>query len=475
MPGRHGGLSGRHARCRGSPFIQGAFTRGGPRVAEDFEGFPHQIEGTGDEDEGIGNAGAEGFTDGLGGSDRTRNTGGETGFLEVVRGNGAGTGNRGGDDPGDERSEFTGHVTPGFIREHAEDEGGWAPLEMSLERGLQRLQPIAVVGAVEKEGALALPQDLKASGPLYRGKTPRQFVVGDRQDEAQHADGGGGEGGIGALMFPQQGEFESEPVHRQGIHMEKGGAHFTRLVFQDGDCVGIGRRRQGGDAGFEDAGLFSGNRGDGIPEHSHVIPTDLGDHGSERGDDVGGIESTPEAGLPDNDIDLVFQEPEQGDDGGELEEGRFDGWLGGLGKVPDPFNQTGEGDIGNGHAIDPDAFTEPDQVGRGIEPGTPTGGPVDGIEHGADRALAVGAGDVDEAEGILGITGKGGQTARGLQAGLESELAERVQIGQRFFVGHGADRSPAVPNCPMSAPASDHGEQGMAADLAGGFMAGYDL
>ncbi len=76
----------------------------------------------------------------------------------------------------------------------------------------------------------------------------------------------------------------------------------------------------------------------------------------------------------------------------------------------------GGGEIGDrdGLARDADAFGGFDEVGGGIDAGSAEGA----FDHGADGALAVGAGDVDGAKGAVG-QGEGGE--EGLDA-VEAEF-----------------------------------------------------
>jgi len=67
-----------------------------------------------------------------------------------------------------------------------------------------------------------------------------------------------------------------------------------------------------GDMGFDDAGFFEGDGWEGIAEIGLVIPVDLGDHGDEGGDDIGGIEAPTEAGFEDDEVELGAMEVGEG-------------------------------------------------------------------------------------------------------------------------------------------------------------------
>ena len=445
MRERHGGLFGRHfglGGCRRRPFVEVSFGDCPGPFAEDFEGLADEVERSGDDDEGIGRAASEGLGDGLGDADGTRDPGGKAGGLEVVGRNGPGTGDAGGEDTGGERSQGAGHVAPFLVGEHAEDEDGGAIGEMPFEGGAERCDAIAVVGAVEQEGLFSALEDLKSAGPTDTGESPRHLLVGDGKQEAQDPYGRGREGGVGALVFPEQRQVVSELFHGERADGDEGTSGFPGLELEDGKGVrvrGGGERRN---VGLEDTGLLGGDGSDRRAEDGHVVESDLGDDRGQRRDDVGGVVPSAEAGLPCDEVDLGFGEPEQGEDGGELEEGGFQLRRSRLHGGAKLGRQAGEGFVGNGSSIDADAFVESDEVGGGVEADATAGGAMDGVQHGADRAFAIGAGDVDEAEGFVGIADQAGEMARGLQSGLEAELLEREQVGQCLGVGHGPRRIP---------------------------------
>lgn len=411
-------------------------------LAEDFEGLADEIERAGDDDEWIGRAPPEGFGHRLRNSDRAGDSGGEAGVLEVFGRDRPGAGDAGGNDAGCERGQHACHVAPFLVREHSEDEDRGSIGEVPFEGGTERGDAIAVVGAVEEERLLAALKDLKSAGPADAGEPAGHLFVRNREQEPEDPDGGSGQRSVGALVFAEQGQFEPELFHGEVPDRDEGAPGFAGLELEDGEGVRVGGGRECRHVWLEDAGLLGGDGSDGRTEHRHVVESDLRDDRGERGDDVGGVEASAEAGLPNDQIHPGFGEPEQGEDGGELEEGGFELRRRGLDGSAESGCQASEGFVGNGGSVDADAFVEPDEVGGGVESDASTGGAVDGVEHGADGTLAVGARDMDEMEGFVRIADQAGEATRGFQSGLEAELLEREQVGQCLGVGHGPRRIP---------------------------------
>ena len=79
---------------------------------------------------------------------------------------------------------------------------------------------------------------------------------------------------------------------------------------------------------------------------------------------------------------------------------------------------------------------------RGVETDTQPGALADGVEHGRDAALAVGAGDVDEAarqrRRLVRVAHQRQQGADVLQAQLDAEKLDAVEVFDCLFVSHRA-------------------------------------
>src|SRR5581483_7704854 len=169
------------------------------------------------------------------------------------------------------------------------------------------------------------------------------------------------------------------------------------LVLDHVDDRGRLRRHHHRTAGLDDAGLLARDRLDGRAEELLVVHRDRGDHRGERVlDDVGGVEAAAEPDLEERVVGGVIGKQDEGRRGGDLELRNRGAAIGALG-----FEQR----IDQGILVDEmpaalgaeaDAFVEGDEVRRGVD--------VDALprrfEHSAQerggRALAVGAGDVDD-------------------------------------------------------------------------------
>src|SRR5688572_25557645 len=87
---------------------------------------------------------------------------------------------------------------------------------------------------------------------------------------------------------------------------------------KSGFIIGGGENR---DAGFDDAGFFAGDFGQGVAEPFFVVVLDVGDDAGQGGDDVGGVEAAAEAGFPDDDVAVLFGKPDERHDGDDFKEG----------------------------------------------------------------------------------------------------------------------------------------------------------
>ena len=95
--------------------------------------------------------------------------------------------------------------------------------------------------------------------------------------------------------------------------------------------------------------------------------------------------------------------------------------------------------LANPPAVDLDPFAERNQVWRGEQPDAQAGRAIDAFQHGTRRALAIGAGDVDEAEPVLRLA----RQRRKLERVSQSELrAEQTQVKEKldgFGIRHGGN------------------------------------
>ena len=87
-------------------------------------------------------------------------------------------------------------------------------------------------------------------------------------------------------------------------------------------------------------------------------------------------------------------------------------------------------------SVDLNPFAERNQMRRGEQAGAQACCAVNAFEHGAGRAFAVSAGDVDEAEFFLRIAGERGEFTRVLQPEIRAEHLQAVEKLDGFGISH---------------------------------------
>src|SRR5204862_7833259 len=88
-------------------------------------------------------------------------------------------------------------------------------------------------------------------------------------------------------------------------------------------------------------------------------------------------------------------------------------------------------------AADREPLLQPLQMRRGVTGARVARGAERGIDHGGDRSLAVGAGDDDRAEGVLGIAERRAQRRDVLEPELHPEALEaEEELDRRADAGH---------------------------------------
>lgn len=159
-----------------------------------------------------------------------------------------------------------------------------------------------------------------------------------------------------------------------------------------------------------------------------MIQADVAEHGSLRGgDDIGGVKLAAHAHLAHHDVAVVPGKIGKGNgrDHFKLRGVRVQGvrQRADLGR---DFAQLVVGDL---LAVHLHALVEPDQEGRRIQPRPITRRPEDTGHHGTGRALAVGTGDVDELQVLLGVPHQRQQRPDALQSRDAAAPAHGVDIG----------------------------------------------
>jgi len=93
--------------------------------------------------------------------------------------------------------------------------------------------------------------------------------------------------------------------------------------------------------------------------------------------------------------------------------------------------------LANPPAVDLDPFAERNQVWRGEQPDALAGRTIDAFQHGAGRAFAIGAGDMDEAEPVLRVARQRCQLKCVFEAKLRTEQTQAVEKLDGFGISHG--------------------------------------
>lgn len=174
-------------------------------------------------------------------------------------------------------------------------------------------------------------------------------------------------------------------------------------------------------------------------EFGDMVKADGGDDRDLRLHDISRVQPAAEANLDDGQISTPALELQERHRCHEFKKGRV--LVGGIRRGPGGQRAefVGVGDdfrLGEQAAIHLHAFAEFHQVRRGVEPGAPAGGVQDGVEHGRDRTLAVGAGNVDHRIAALGVVECRGEPAHPVDAKLRPIRLEGVEVsGDRRIVG----------------------------------------
>jgi hypothetical protein len=102
-------------------------------------------------------------------------------------------------------------------------------------------------------------------------------------------------------------------------------------------------------------------------------------------------------------------------------------------------NQPDDIVLANPPAVDLDPFAERNQVRRGEQPDAQAGRAINAFQHGAGRALAIGAGDVDETEPVLRLARQRGELERIFQPQLRAEQTQVKEKLDGFRISHGGN------------------------------------
>ena len=142
----------------------------------------------------------------------------------------------------------------------------------------------------------------------------------------------------------------------------------------------------------------------------------------------------PQAHFQHHDVAVLLDKVEHAQGGDQFKLGGH--VLHGLGRRLYLLHQPDQVLVGNGCAVDLDPLVEPVDEGGSEQPHFVPGGPQAAVQHGSGAALAVGAGNVDKLQLLVGVAQGGQQGADPVQAGLVALPVDRVDVCQRLVVIH---------------------------------------
>ncbi|OQB90750.1 MAG: hypothetical protein BWX84_01725 [Verrucomicrobia bacterium ADurb.Bin118] len=165
-------------------------------------------------------------------------------------------------------------------------------------------------------------EQLHPSRPAHRGQP---FAKGPRVDGQLRLQGfhcGQGDGGVQALMPAEQGQphrVERRLLRVRGSHQGERTAVLPRRCLKDGQGLRFVRRGDARHAGFDDAGLFRRNRGEGFAQPALMVKLNVRNHTGQRRDNVGGVQPSAQAGFPDDQVARLLGKILQSHDGDGFE------------------------------------------------------------------------------------------------------------------------------------------------------------
>jgi hypothetical protein len=188
----------------------------------------------------------------------------------------------------------------------------------------------------------------------------------------------------------------------------------------------VGLRADDGRArGLQDAGLFAGDRRDGVAEKRLMVERYRGDRGGRRtAQHVGRVEPAAEPGFEQHDIRRRAGEGEKRRRRGDLEKGDRRAAIDPLAFLQQLQQQI----LFDQPAGEADALVKADEMRRGVGMNAVAAGFETGAQRRDGRALAVGAGDVNRRRQLVLRIAERGQQA--FDAGQRQVDLFRVQLRQ---------------------------------------------
>ena len=200
-------------------------------------------------------------------------------------------------------------------------------------------------------------------------------------------------------------------------------------------------RDHSGNPGLEDAGLLARDVGERDAQLVGVIHRDRHDHVERRPrDNVGGVEPAAETDFQDDGVGRMLGEGQEGGGRRDLEIGDRVAGIDAL-RMLQAIDQLPLGNraclaVGTGKL---DALVEAHEMRRGVDVHALAGGLQHGFQKGCERALAVGAGDVNHRrQAILRIAELGQQRLDTAERKVDQPRMQRLEFGQDVFAcAHG--------------------------------------
>ena len=309
---------------------------------------------------------------------------------------------------------------------------------------------MGVVAAVHDEHGIAV-EDLKTGGPAGVGQALTNSIVGNGPALApQNLHCGQHHSGVVKLIGPHQGDAQILPGPvGEGLPLQAEVAGDELAVIRPGEGAvllcrhplkdSLGLRILAVDhhiaVGLDDAGLGGGNLRHSAAQLPGVVEAHGGDHGHlRRVDHIGGVQGAPHANLQHHNIAVLALEKLHGDGGDEFKLRGGVGHAVGVGAhIVRELCQLLVTDAGVVHLH---ALVETVDEGGGVQAHGVARLLQDGGEHGGGGPLAVGAGNVDEFQGLLRVAQLTQQLPGAAEAGDAPLPADAVDIGQGFAVVH---------------------------------------
>ena len=266
---------------------------------------------------------------------------------------------------------------------------------------------------------------------------------------AQHLHHLQGGSGIFQLMPAQQGQGVQLPLVCKALAIET-----VKLAV---DLVKVGNAQAGAQggaalphyvhhallllvkhavtAGLDDSRLLGGDLFHRVPQDLGVVQADIHDHrGLRRSNDIGGVQPAAQSRLQHHNVALFLLKPQESGGGHHL---KLRGVIlhcvgGGLHQG----HHLCQSLIPDGLAVDLHPLIEAGQIGGGEKAGAVAAAFHHRGEHGGAAALAVGAGNVDELQGILGAAQLFQQRRDPRKPRLGAQPGDAVDIFQSFLIIH---------------------------------------